>query len=24
VGVCCYLFLVGPVAPVNWDSPDNA
>ena len=22
VGVCCYLFLVGPVAPVNWDPAD--
>lgn len=24
VGVCCYLFLVGPVAPVIWDSRANA
>ncbi len=24
VGVCCYLFLVGPVAPVLWDSRTNA
>jgi len=24
VGVCCYLFLVGPVAPVIWDSRVNA
>lgn len=22
VGICCYLFLVGPVAPVDWDSAD--